>query len=100
MLYFIVLLPFSKTDLSGHALQLLVGSAHAVGGVPGESQCSDGGAHSPVAFVSPAHGIALIVAATGAAAPAVWATAVDAGIAVTPTHLEGGIVIHMKRLLL
>lgn len=80
--------------LSGHALQLLIGSSQTVTDVPGMIQSCYRRAHCPVASLSSTYVIALIVSATGTTALAVRATAIDTGVAMTTTYLEGARVSH------
>lgn len=71
------------------ALQLVAGCGQIVAGLPGVVQSHQGLAHRPVASLSAAHKIPLVVSTTGTATPAVRAGAIDGGIAMTSTYLKG-----------
>lgn len=75
--------------LSADVLQLLAGSDQTVADVPGEVQGGRRGAARPVAPLPAADQVPLLVPATGAAARAVDAAAIDGVAAMTSTHLQG-----------
>lgn len=76
--------------LFGDFLQLLTDSVQTVCNVPGVIQRSYRCAHSPAASHSSTYMVSLIVMAAGTTTLTVWATAIDAVIAVTATHLKDG----------
>lgn len=75
--------------LPGDALQLVADCDQIVAGLPGMVQSHHGRAHRPIASLSAAHEIPLVVSTTGTATLAVRAAAIDGGIAMTSTYLKG-----------
>lgn len=84
---------FVKKKKSRHlpsdALQLVAGCGQIVAGLPGVVESHHGLAHRPIASLSAAHEIPLVVSTTGTATLAVRAAAIDGGIAMTSTYLKG-----------
>lgn len=75
--------------LSGYALQLLIDRSQTVADVPGMIQSCCRRTHCPIASLSSAYVITLIVSATKTTAWTVWTTAIDTTVTMTTTYLEG-----------